>query len=58
MKIDCREVVTHKPMAGAYRAPTAQTASFAMESHMDELARSLKLDPLEFRLQNAAGPVT
>jgi CO/xanthine dehydrogenase Mo-binding subunit len=26
-----------------------------MESHMDELARSLKLDPLEFRLQNAAG---
>ena len=26
-------------MAGAYRAPTAQTASFAMES--DELARSL-----------------
>jgi len=55
LRLDCREVVTHKPMAGPYRAPTAQTASFAMESHMDELARSLKLDPLEFRLQNAAG---
>lgn len=56
LQVDCREVVTHKPMAGAYRAPTAQTASFVMESHMDDLARMLQLDPLEFRLQNAAGP--
>ena len=53
-RIHGREVVTHKIMAGAYRAPTAQTASFAMESHIDELARALNLDPLEFRLQNAA----
>ena len=54
LKIDCREVLTHKPMAGPYRAPTAQTASFAMESHMDDLARSLNLDPIEFRIKNAA----
>ena len=48
------EVVTHKIMAGAYRAPTAQTASFVMESHIDELASALNLDKLEFRLKNAA----
>jgi CO/xanthine dehydrogenase Mo-binding subunit len=39
---------------GAYRAPGATQATFALESNMDELARALNLDPLEFRLQNAA----
>lgn len=46
------EVQTHRPSFGAYRAPGAQQATFAVESAMDELARKLELDPLEFRLQN------
>ena len=46
------EVLTNRPPAGAYRAPGAQQGSFAIESVMDELARELQLDPLEFRLQN------
>lgn len=46
------EVQTHRPSFGSYRAPGAQQASFAIESAMDELARKLDLDPLEFRLQN------
>lgn len=46
------EVLTHKPGAGAYRAPGAQQGSFAIESVMDELARRLELDPLELRLIN------
>lgn len=46
------EVQTHRPSFGAYRAPGAQQATFAIESAMDELARKLELDPLEFRLQN------
>jgi xanthine dehydrogenase YagR molybdenum-binding subunit len=33
------------------RAPSAATALFALESAMDELAVSLKLDPLELRLR-------
>ena len=41
-------------MAGAYRAPTAQTASFVIESHMDQLAMELNLDKLDFRIKNAA----
>jgi CO/xanthine dehydrogenase Mo-binding subunit len=46
------EVLTHKPGAGAYRAPGAQQGTFAIESVVDELALKLGLDPLEFRLQN------
>jgi CO/xanthine dehydrogenase Mo-binding subunit len=46
------EVLTNKPGAGAYRAPGAQQATFAIESAVDELARQLELDPLEFRLRN------
>jgi CO/xanthine dehydrogenase Mo-binding subunit len=48
------EVLTHKPGSGAYRAPGAVQAAFALESHLDELARALGLDPLELRLRNAA----
>jgi CO/xanthine dehydrogenase Mo-binding subunit len=46
------EVMTNKTTAGAYRAPGAQQGTFAIESVMDELARKLSLDPLEFRLMN------
>jgi CO/xanthine dehydrogenase Mo-binding subunit len=54
LEIRGHEVLTHKPGAGAYRAPGAQQATFAMESAIDELARKLDLDPLEFRLRNCA----
>ncbi len=47
------EVLTHKPAVGAYRAPGAPQATFAIESQMDELARALGMDPIELRLRNA-----
>lgn len=53
LKIDAYEVHTHKLQVGAYRAPGAPQATFAIESSMDDLARGLALDPLEFRLKNA-----
>jgi nicotinate dehydrogenase subunit B len=37
---------------GSYRALAATANHFARESHMDEVATSLKMDPLEFRLKN------
>ena len=52
VRIVCREVLTHKLQGGAYRAPGAPSATFAIESSMDELARALGRDPLELRLQN------
>ena len=51
--IDGYEVNTHKPQIGAYRAPGAPQASFALEANMDDMANQLGKDPLEFRLQNA-----
>lgn len=53
VKIEDYEVNTNKPQAGAYRAPGAPQITFALESNMDEMARALKLDPLEFRWLNA-----
>ncbi len=47
-----REVVTNKPAVGAYRAPGATQAAFAVEQAADELALKLGLDPLEFRIKN------
>lgn len=47
------EVMTNKVGVGAYRAPGAPQASFALESAMDDLAERLGLDPLDFRIQNA-----
>lgn len=43
----------HSPLRqGSYRALAATANHFARESHMDELAHSLKMDSLEFRLKN------
>jgi CO/xanthine dehydrogenase Mo-binding subunit len=47
------EVLTNKASAGALRAPGAHNATFAIESHMDMMAKDLGLDPLEVRLKNA-----
>jgi CO/xanthine dehydrogenase Mo-binding subunit len=43
------EVLTHKPSIAAYRAPVAPQTIFAIDSHMEQIARALKLDPVEFR---------
>jgi nicotinate dehydrogenase subunit B len=37
---------------GSYRALAATANHFARESHMDEMAHAVKMDPLEFRLKN------
>jgi isoquinoline 1-oxidoreductase len=44
---------TRSPLRqGSYRALAATANHFARESHMDEMAQALKMDPLEFRLKN------
>ncbi|MES2658758.1 MAG: molybdopterin cofactor-binding domain-containing protein [Verrucomicrobiota bacterium] len=37
---------------GSYRGLASVANCFARESHMDELARAVSMDPLEFRLKN------
>ncbi len=47
-------VATNRVTFGAYRAPTATPAAFAVESVLDDLARQLNLDPIDLRLANVA----
>jgi nicotinate dehydrogenase subunit B len=44
---------TRSPLRqGSYRALAATANHFARESHMDELAHAVKMDPLDFRMKN------
>ena len=52
--IDGYDVVVNKPKSGAYRAPGATNAAYAAETVLDEMAEKLGLDPIDFRLKNAA----
>ncbi len=49
-------VYTNTLPAGAFRGYGATQGSFAMESHLDEIARQLGLDPLELRRKNLIRP--
>ena len=46
------EVLTHKPSIAAYRAPVAPQTIFAIDSHMEQIARALGLDSVEFRARH------
>ena len=52
------DVVSNRPKAAAYRAPGAPISAFAVESTLDIVAKTIGMDPLEFRLKNAATPGT
>jgi CO/xanthine dehydrogenase Mo-binding subunit len=54
LAIEMIDVLTNKPAVGAYRAPGAPQATFAIESAMSELAAQLGQDPLAFRLRHAS----
>ena len=48
------EVLVNRPKTAAYRAPSAPMAAFAVESVIDELAQKIGINPVEFRIKNAA----
>jgi CO/xanthine dehydrogenase Mo-binding subunit len=52
--IDGYDVVVNKPATSAYRAPGATNAAFAVETVVDEISAKLKIDPLDFRVNNGA----
>ena len=52
VNIDCHMVYTNNVPCGHMRAPGEPQAIFAMESHMDMIARELGTDPVELRLKN------
>ena len=48
------DVVSNRSKVAAYRAPGAPIGAYAVECVLDEIAESLNICPLEFRLKNAA----
>ena len=48
------DVCSNRSKVAAYRAPGAPIGAYAVECVMDEVAEALKMDPLDFRLKNAA----
>jgi CO/xanthine dehydrogenase Mo-binding subunit len=51
--IEAYDVVVNKPKVAAYRAPGSPMAALATESLVDEIARALKIDPIDIRMKNA-----
>ncbi|MGQ9646522.1 MAG: molybdopterin-dependent oxidoreductase [Thermodesulfobacteriota bacterium] len=49
-------VYTNKMSSGSMRGPSSPQTTFAMESHMDNLAHAIGMDPLDFRLKNLLEP--
>lgn len=53
IKFHAHVVYTNTPPAGAYRGYGVPQGFFALEVHIEKIARALGYDPLEFRLKNA-----
>jgi CO/xanthine dehydrogenase Mo-binding subunit len=51
-RVEAVEVLTNKVSTGPYRAPGGAHGAFAIETHMDEVARALGIDRAELRKQN------
>lgn len=52
VKIDAYCVYTNRQLSGAMRGYGGPQAAWAYESHMDNIAAKLGIDPLEFRLRH------
>lgn len=52
IEADTYTVFTNKSVAGAMRGYGIPQAMFAMESHTEDVARAIGMDPYEFRMKN------
>ena len=52
IRFEANAVYTNLPVAGAFRGYGSPQGFFALDSHIDELAEKLGIDPLEFRKKN------
>jgi CO/xanthine dehydrogenase Mo-binding subunit len=49
-----KDAVLNRPKTAAYRAPSAPMAAFAVENTIDAVAKAIGMDPIDFRIKNAA----
>jgi 4-hydroxybenzoyl-CoA reductase alpha subunit len=57
-RFDMFRVYTNLPACGAQRGHGAPQPRYAFESHLDNIAKHMGIDPIEIRLRNARGPNT
>ncbi len=55
-EVEVRGILTHTPPMGAFRGAGRPEAAYMVERAVDTLARSLRIDPVEFRLANFIPP--
>jgi CO/xanthine dehydrogenase Mo-binding subunit len=53
LHVEAHLVYTNQQPSGSVRAPTAPQSCWAIESHTDEVAAALGIDPVDFRRKNA-----
>ncbi len=56
VRVDAESVYTNNPPSGAFRGYGLGQVIFAIESAIDELARELGVEPIEFRRRNVIVP--
>lgn len=56
IKVDSYAVYTNTPPTGAYRGYGHPEVHWMVERQMDQIARKLKMDPAQLRLQNLLSP--
>jgi CO/xanthine dehydrogenase Mo-binding subunit len=54
VKTTSYEVVSNRPKVNSFRAPCVPQIVFGVEGVIEELARKIGMDPIDFRLNNAA----
>jgi CO/xanthine dehydrogenase Mo-binding subunit len=54
-RIEAAHVYTNTIPGGYMRGPGESQAVFAIESHIDELAKAIGMDPVDFRMKNLVG---
>ena len=52
--IEAYEVVSNRPKVNSFRAPCVPQIVFGVEGIIDEMAKKVGMDPIDFRLKNAA----
>ena len=52
--IEAYEVVSNRPKVNSFRAPCVPQIVFGVEGIIDEMAKKIGMDPIDFRLNNAA----
>ena len=52
--IEAYEVVSNRPKVNSFRAPCVPQIVFGVEGLIDDMAKKVGMDPIDFRLKNAA----